>query len=393
MTISPNSVGLSWTAPIAAGAPTYGYTVLWRVTGTRPFSIVTSGVIGTSYEVTGLTPSTSFDFAVFAVNANGPGPMSVIITQATQGAVPNVPTGLTASAGSPAYSAAALSWTAPAAGGLYGRASSYIVQYRLHGSGSWTTAASGVTGTSYTVIGLSHNSAYDFHVLGANSVGTGAASSVVTLTTDYAPPNAPAIGNIAPANDGTTSKLTVTWAAPATDATHDAATGYNLQYSVHSAGSWTLVSGVTSPHTITGLSAGTSYDVEVQGTNSSTTSPGAWSSATTASTYSSALTWGVSGQPLSSFTHGSGNINGVNNAGINVNAAPEPYAVYLDATTSNTVIPTSGLTSVTYYNSTYQWADFYPVPSAPGTYYLWALAKDSSGNLIGAMVSGAITVS
>jgi hypothetical protein len=230
-------------------------------------------------------------------------------------------------------------------------------------------------------------------VLGANSVGTGAASSVVTLTTDYAPPNAPTISSIAPANDGTTSKLTVTWTAPATDATHDAATGYNLQYSVHGAGSWTFVSGVTSPYTITGLSASTSYDVEVQGTNSSTTSPSAWSGATTASTYSSALTWGVSGQPQSSFTHGSGNINGVNNAGINVNAAPEPYAVYLDAITSNTMIPTSGLTSVTYYNSTYQWADYYPVPSTPGTYYLWALAENSSGNLIGAMVSGAITVS
>ena len=393
MTISPNSIGLSWTAPTSGGASTGGYTVLSRVTGTGPFSIVAAGLSGTSYEVTGLTPSTSFDFAVFAVNANGPGPMSAIITQATQGAVPNVPTGLTASAGSPAYSAVALSWTAPAPGGLYGPATSYVVQYRLHGSGSWITAASGLIGTSYAATGLSHDTAYDFQVLGVNSVGTGAASGAVTLMTDYAPPNAPTISGVAPVNDGTTSKLTVTWAAPATDSTHDAATGYNLQYSVHGAGSWTLVTGITSPYTITGLSAGTSYDVEVQGTNASTTSPGAWSGISTASTYSSALTWGVSGQPQSSFTHGSGNINGVNSAGINVNASPEPSAVYLDATTSNTTIPSSGLTSVTYYNSTYQWADYYPVPGTPGTYYLWALAQNSSGTLIGAMVSGAITVS
>jgi len=393
MTIGPNSLGLSWTAPTSGGAPIYGYTIVSRVTGTGPFSIVAAGLTGTNYEVTGLTPSTSFDFAVFAVNANGPGPISAIITQATQGAVPNVPTGLVASAGSPAYSAVALSWTAPATGGLYGPATSYVVQYRVHGSGSWTTAASSVMSASYMVTGLSHDTAYDFQVFGVNSVGAGAASSMVTLTTDYAPPNAPMVSSVAPVNDGTTSELAVTWTAPATDSTHDAATGYNLQYSIHGAGSWTLVTGVASPYTITGLSAGTSYDVEVEGTNASTTSPGAWSSATTNSTYSSALTWGVSGQPQSSFTHGSGNINGVNNAGINVSASPEPSTVYLDATTSNTVIPTAGLTSVTYYNSTYQWAAYYPVPDAPGTYYLWALAQNSSGNLIGAMVSGAITVS
>ena len=200
MTIGPNSVGLSWTAPISGGAPTYGYTIVSRVTGTGPFSIVAAGLTGTNYEVTGLSPSTSFDFAVFAVNANGPGPMSAIITQATQGAVPNVPTGLTASAGSPAYSAVALSWTAPAPGGLYGPATSYIVQYRVHGSGSWTTAGSGVTGISYAVTGLSHDTAYDFQVLGVNSVGTGAASSAVMLTTDYAPPNVPPISSVAPVN-------------------------------------------------------------------------------------------------------------------------------------------------------------------------------------------------
>jgi len=393
MTIGPNSVGLSWTAPTSGGAPTYGYTIVSRVTGTGPFSIVATGLSGTNYEVMGLTPGTSFDFAVFAVNANGPGPMSAIITQATQGAVPNVPTGLVASVGSLAYSAVALSWTAPAVGGFYGPATGYIVQYSLHGSGSWTTATSSVISTSYMVTGLSHDTAYDFQVLGVNSVGTGAASSVVTLTTDYAPPNAPVVSSVAPVNDGTTSKLAVTWTVPAADSTHDAATGYNLQYSIHGAGSWTLITGVTSPYTIAGLSAGTSYDVEMQGTNASTTSPGAWSSAMTASTYSTALTWGVSGQPQSSFTHGSGDINGVNNAGINVNASPEPSAVYLDAATSNTAVPTSGLTSVTYYNSTYQWADYYPVPDTPGSYYLWALAKDSSGNLIGAIVSVAITVS
>jgi Fibronectin type III domain len=392
MTISPTSIGLSWTQPASGGAVS-SYTVLSRVSGSGAFSIVATGLTGTSYEVTGLTPTTLYDFAVFGVNANGPGPLSSIITQATEGEVPNPPTGLSASAGSPAYSATVLSWTAPVTDSTNGPASSYVVQYALHGSGSWTTAARGVTATGYTLTGLAHATAYDFQVLGVNSAGTGAASGTATLTTDYAPPNAPSISGVAPVNDGTTSKLTVAWTAPATDATHDAANGYNVRYSVHGAGSWTIMTGVTSPCTITGLSAGTSYDVEVQGTNASTTSPGAWSGIITASTYSCALTWGVSGQPQPSFTHGSGNINGVNNAGTNINTSPTPAAVYLDATTSNTVIPTSGLTSLTDYGSPYYWADYYPVPGTPGTYYLWALAKDGSGDLLGALVSSAITVS
>ncbi len=393
MTITSTSIGLSWTAPASGGTPTYGYTVVSRVTGSGTFSIVAAGVSGSSYEVAELVPSTSYDFGVFAVNGAGPGPMSGIVTQATLGAVPGAPTGLTASAGSPAYSVIDLSWTAPATSSTAGPATSYTLQQSPHGAGTWTTIQSGISGTSATVTGLTPDTAYDYHVIGVNSQGSGAASGAATLTTDYAPPNAPSITSVAPVNDGTTSKLTATWSAPATDSTHSAVTGYNLRYSVSGMGSWTTVSGVTSPYTITGLSSGTAYDVEVQGTNASTTSPGAWSGITTNTTYSIVVTWGISGQPQSSFTHGSGNINGVTNAGMNADTSPDAAYVYFDAYTSSTVIPTSGLTSVTYVNSTYQWADYYSVPATPGIYYFWAIAKNSSGTVIGALVSGAITVS
>lgn len=398
MTISPDSIGLSWTAPATGGAPV-SYTVLSRVTNSGPFELVATGITGTSYEFTGLIPSTSYDLAVFAVNSGGlPGALSYV-TQATQGAVPNAPTGLAASAATPAYADVALSWTAPVAGGLYGAVVSYIVQYALHGSGVWTTAASGVVSTSYTVTGLSHDTTYDFQVIGTNSLGNGAPSGAATLTTDYAPPNAPTISSVAPVPDGSTTKLTVAWTTPATDATHDAATGYNLRYSVHSAGSWTTVTGVTSPYTITGLSSGTSYDVEVQGANASITSPGAWSGITTASTYSVALQWAaVSGAPASSDTIGAGhNIGGTMGTGA-MNVQPlsgSPNTVTASLIGQNTTVPTTALHAFSNYGSgPYYWYIYYGTSGfTAGTYYFWAIAEDSGSNVIGALVSSAITLS
>ena len=76
--------------------------------------------------------------------------------------------------------------------------------------------------------------------------------------------NAPGAPSLA---QGTGSNLTVTWIAPATDGTHGAATSYNLQYSPSGAGTWTNVAGVISPYVMTGLTAGASYDVEVQSVN------------------------------------------------------------------------------------------------------------------------------
>jgi hypothetical protein len=113
-----------------------------------------------------------------------------------------------------------------------------------------------------------------------NAGGVSAWSAINTATT--AGPSAPNTPNAASLALGTGSNLTVTWTPPATDSTHSAATGYNLRSSPSGAGTWTTVSGVTSPYTLTGLTAGAAYDVQVEASNGSVTS--AWSTISTLTT-------------------------------------------------------------------------------------------------------------
>jgi hypothetical protein len=96
------------------------------------------------------------------------------------------------------------------------------------------------------------------------------------------PPNTPAVLSV---TIGSGSDLVVTWSAPATDQTHDAATGYNLQWAPAGTTSWTQIAGVNSPFELTGLAAGTPYDVTLQALN--TAGGSAWSAASRMTTASS----------------------------------------------------------------------------------------------------------
>jgi cellulose 1,4-beta-cellobiosidase len=409
MTITATSIGLSWSAPVSGGSIA-AYTVLSRITGSgQPFTTLADGLTATSYSATGLAPTTSYDFAVYARNTAGPGVLSGIVTQSTLGAVPQAATAINATAGAPTYSSANVTWTAPAVGGVYGPATGYHTYYSAHQIGDvgrvWISNGD-TTATSIAFTGLSHNSAYDFLIVPFNTAGACPTNNTYSnFVTDYAPPNAPNITSVAPVGDGTTSKLAATWSAPATDGTHDAATGYNLRYSVHSAGSWTTVTGVTSGAVITGLTAGTSYDVEVQATNGSTTSPGAWSSITTASTYSTALAFGNGGQvggslpPYSPVSRSGGWSGG----GLNF-IASSPLT-HPSGQTGWIVYDTQGITPPSTGNGngtsmiaigTSEYAQYLSPPPSNGTWYVWALLTTSatagSGTVTAALVSSAITV-
>ena len=146
---------------------------------------------------------------------------------------------------------------------------------------------------------------------------------------------------MAPPPDGTTNKLTVTWTAPAMDSTHGAAIGYNLRSSPTGAGTWTTVSGVTSPYTLTGMAAATAIDVEIQATNAAV-SQGAWSTVTTGTT------WGATVVPggwiaAASQVH---NTSVAPNGGVQMTVTAAPTAVAGAAffwSTNPTTLPTSGL--------------------------------------------------
>jgi prophage DNA circulation protein len=390
-------VALSWTASAIDGTHDAAatYQPQFALASGGGWSSFGAPIAGTSVSVTGLADATAYNFQVIAANTGGSA-TSGTASLTTLAKAPNAPTGVTAVAGSPAYSVVALSWTASATDGTHDAAATYQPQFALASGGGWSSFGAPIAGTSVSVTGLAHATAYNFQVIATNTGGT-ATSGTASLTTDYAAPNAPAISAVAPVSDGTTSKLTVTWAASTTDGTHDAATGYNLRYGVHPASSWTTVSGVVSGAVVTGLTAGTSYDVQVQGTNASTGSPGAWSASTTASTYATAMAWVQTGP--NPWTHSLGG------QAVNVTTTPNPgtgstggvnFTWSTSATVNNDCASSldresrgSGSASGDngYPVASNKWGCYMTSPATTGTYYIWAFTNVGDGALVSVAVS------
>jgi hypothetical protein len=173
------SVALSWQVPVTGGAAS-GFLVNYRVTSVGG-AWTSQSTVSNSLTVSGLAPSTQYDFEVLASNAAGTGPASTIITGSTIALptlVPGQVAGLVASG--PTASSVSLAWAAPATGGAV---ASYTVQFRTTGAGSWTTAATGVVAAAYLVTGLVAATGYDFQVLAVNVVGNGTASATANATT------------------------------------------------------------------------------------------------------------------------------------------------------------------------------------------------------------------
>ena len=285
-----------------------------------------------------------------------------------------------------------VTWAAPAIDSTHNAATGFNLRSSPSGAATWTTV-SGVT-SPYTLSGLAAGAAIDVQLQSANVTGTSAWSATSTLTTTAAgpsAPNAPAINGVTPPPDGTNSKLTITWTAPMTDSTHGAATGFNVRSSPTGAATWTTVSGVTSPYTLTGLTGATAIDVEVQATNAAAT-PGAWSPITTGTT------WGATVAPAawvaaSSQVHGTGVAP---NGGVMLFAVAAPTAVSGAAfawSASNATTPTTGLITASPDGQANGWAQYFNAPATAGTFYLWMLAQGSGGVTTGALVTSVITVS
>ena len=119
---------------------------------------------------------------------------------------------------------------------------------------------------------------------GASGRARTATQTLTVTVTDVEVPSAPP----APAVSGETAdSVTVSWTAPANPGS--AITGYDVQYRVSGAASWTDAghSGTGLTLTLTGLTAGTDYEVQVRASNAE--GPGAWSASATATTTTTAV--------------------------------------------------------------------------------------------------------
>ena len=195
-----------------------------------------------SHAITGLTNATTYYIQVRGKHYNGTGAHAEIT--ATPNTPPDAPTNLTATAGNGQLE---MSWTAGA------RATSHEIRHgTTSGAGTWV-ATSG--DTSHTITGLANGTLYYVQVRGKNDTGTG--THVETTATPIGTPEAP-MNLMAIAGNG---QLGISWTAAV------GATSHEFRYGTTSgAGTWAATTSDTS-HTITGLTNGTAYYVQVRGKN------------------------------------------------------------------------------------------------------------------------------
>jgi trimeric autotransporter adhesin len=191
---SSSAINVGWTAVTPpANCTISSYNVYSNTTsGFTPSAnnLIGSGITGTTYSNTGLTPSTTHYYVVEAVDADGASAPSTQVSSETSAAscttLPPAPTGLAATASS--SSAIRLSWIASTA-----PANCTISSYSVYGSttSGFTPSASnlianGVASTSYTSNGLSASTQYYFVVEAVDADGASPSSTQVSATTQTA---------------------------------------------------------------------------------------------------------------------------------------------------------------------------------------------------------------
>lgn len=177
---------------------------------------------------------------------------------------PSAPANLRATAGNARVT---LTWTAPPAWGST-VVTDYIVEYSANFGSTWTSFDDGVsTVTSAVVTDLANNVVHWFRVKAVNSVGIGAASSVVNATPFV--PTAPTAPRYLSATAGV-ERATLRWSAPLSNG-GASITDYVIDVSTDLGATWTRaadsVSASTSA-TITGLVAGETHTFRVAAVNS-----------------------------------------------------------------------------------------------------------------------------
>jgi fibro-slime domain-containing protein/RHS repeat-associated protein len=164
---------VSWTPPATdGGAPITSYLVT-----SSPGGLTVSASGTTTARVPGLTVGTTYTFTVAAVNRKGTGPASAASNPLTAAAVPDAPTGVSAT---PGDGSAVVTWIPPADGGP-----TPIVTYTVTYPGGTLTTVPG-TATSATITGLTNGTAYTFTVRATNAAGTGPESAPSAPVTPHA---------------------------------------------------------------------------------------------------------------------------------------------------------------------------------------------------------------
>jgi hypothetical protein len=265
-TPSNGTVHLAWTPPSTDGGSTIrGYDVYMATSSGHETTPLAVFIPTTSYTASGLTNGTTYYFTVKAENTTGQSTPSNEVS-AKPATTPGPPTTLSAAG---AYQKVTLTWTAPATDGGT-TVEGYDVYEGTSPGGESSTPANGttlVTGTTYTVTGLTGSTPSYFTVKAVNGLGSSTASTEASATPTTTVPSAPT-GLSATPGPG---KVTLQWTAPGTSG-DGTVLGYDVYEGTSTGGEATApVNGSTpvtgTSYTVTGLANGTTYWFTVKAVN------------------------------------------------------------------------------------------------------------------------------
>jgi hypothetical protein len=262
---SPGNAGatVSWTAPLANGAPISAYVVTPYIAGVAqtPQTFMTTA---TSDTLSGLNNGTAYTFTVAGVNTLGEGTQSAATTAVLVGA-PGAPVLTAFYAGSqPGIQQLVLSWTAPPANGS--PITAYVItvdDWPQNGPLIETSQTFNSPATTETLGPLNSGDSYRLTVAAVNSFGEGPGTETPdVISLGYAAPGPPT-GVSASAG---TAQATVSW-TPA-PAYNSPATGFVITpYIAGVAQTPQTFNSTATTETVLGLTSGTTYTFTVAGTN------------------------------------------------------------------------------------------------------------------------------
>ena len=291
-TATPTSLNVRWTAPRNTGPAITAYNLRYRKNSEVSWTRSNYPGTATNTTLTGLTAGTTYEVQVMAQNAEGSGPWSntgsvltaanavpVFTNAATFSVVENTTAVGTVTATDADTQDSVTGYT------LSGGADS--AKFAITNTGVLTfTAAPNYDAPgdvlSATPANAAGNNRYIVVVTATSGTGARVQTATQTLTitvTDVPPPGKPAAPTVTV--DSHTS-VSVTWAAPTN--TGPAINEYNVQYRAGTTGTFIKWphTGTAKTTTITGLAAGTSYQVQVRA--ASAEGKGPWSDASAAAT-------------------------------------------------------------------------------------------------------------
>jgi hypothetical protein len=139
---------------------------------------------------------------------------------------------------------------------------SAITDYKWSVDGTNYTTRSG-TSSPIVITGLTNGTAYTVRIRAVNAIGDGTVATAGSTATPRTTPAAPTITGITPGNN----QLSVAFTAPSSNG---GASITNYEYSINGGTDWVTPSPAvtTSPLLITGLTNGTTYDIQLRAVNS-----------------------------------------------------------------------------------------------------------------------------